>query len=74
MHSVARALERTCVHSTILKIRPCVRSRIAEKNWNMRLPGVADAQELKAIKKTSVTDAHRARVQDVRKSKSLSNR
>ena len=72
MHSVARALEHACVHSTILKIR--LRSRITEKNWNMRLPGVADAQELKAIKKTSVTDAHRARVQDVRKSKSLSNR
>ncbi|KAL1530082.1 hypothetical protein AB1Y20_001004 [Prymnesium parvum] len=45
-----------------------------EKNWNMRLPGVSDAQEMKAIKKTSVTDAHRIRMQDVRKSKSLSNR
>ena len=40
----------------------------------MRLPGIADTQELKAIKKNTVTDAHKSRVQDVRKSKSLSNR
>lgn len=41
-----------------------------EKNWNMRLVGVGDhLAELKVIKKTTVTEAHKQRVNDVRRSK-----
>ena len=43
-----------------------------EKNWNMRLVGVGDsAAEIKVIKKTAVTDAHKGRLADVRRSKQL---
>ena len=35
---------------------------VLEKNWNMRLPGVGDTSELKAIKKTSSTEVHRQRL------------
>ena len=43
-----------------------------EKNWNMRLVGVGDsAAEIKVIKKTAVTDAHKTRLADVRRSKLL---
>ena len=45
-------------------------SRTAEKNWGMRLVGVGDSLgELKGITKTRVTEAHRGRMADVRKSK-----
>ena len=45
---------------------------IAEKNWNMRLVGVGDqCGELKVIKKTGVTEAHRTRLGDVRRSKAM---
>ena len=49
---------------------------LAEKNWNMRLVGVGDhtAGEMKIIKKTNVTDAHKTRLADVRRSKQLSHR
>ena len=40
---------------------------VLEKNWNMRLPGVGDTSELKAIKKTSSTEVHRQRLQMVRR-------
>jgi len=41
-----------------------------EKNWNMRLVGVGDnLAELKVIKKTTVTEAHKGRLADVRRSK-----
>ena len=43
---------------------------VAEKNWNMRLVGVGDnLAELKVIKKTAVTEAHKGRLADVRRSK-----
>ena len=38
-----------------------------EKNWNMRLPGIGD-NELRVIKKSSTTEAHRHRSQLVRRS------
>ena len=42
----------------------------AEKNWNMRLVGVGDnLADLKVIKKTAVTEAHKGRLADVRRSK-----
>ena len=48
---------------------------IAEKNWNMRLVGVGDhLGDLKVIKKTHVTEAHKGRLADVRKSKQLNHR
>ena len=38
----------------------------AEKNWNMRLVGVGDnLADLKVIKKTAVTEAHKGRLADV---------
>ena len=40
---------------------------VLEKNWNMRLPGVGDTSELKAIKKTSSTEVHRQRLQMMRR-------
>ena len=40
---------------------------VLEKNWNMRLPGVGDTSELKAIKKSSSTEVHRQRLQMVRR-------
>ena len=41
-----------------------------EKNWNMRLVGVGDhLGDLKVVKKTHVTEAHKVRLADVRKSK-----
>lgn len=53
--------------------RPCAHSicaHTAEKNYNMRLVGVGDHMgELKDIKKTTATDAHKARLADVRRSK-----
>jgi histone H3/H4 len=46
-----------------------------EKNWNMRLLGVGDhVPELKQIKKTTVTEAHKNRLADVRRSKLLNHR
>ena len=47
---------------------------MTEKNWNMRLVGVGDhVGELKVIKKTTVTDAHKGRLADVRRSKQLAH-
>ena len=41
-----------------------------EKQWNLRLVGVGDSLgELKVIKKVTVTEAHKGRVNDVRRSK-----
>lgn len=41
-----------------------------EKNWGMRLVGVGDSLgDLKVINKTRMTEAHKGRLADVRKSK-----
>ena len=43
---------------------------VLEKNWNMRLVGVADnLADLKVIRKSGMTDGHKVRLADVRKSK-----
>ena len=48
----------------------CLPSARAEKNWNMRLVGVGDnLADLKVIKKPHVTEAHKLRLADVRRSK-----
>lgn len=45
-------------------------SVLTEKNWGMRLVGVGDSMgELKVIKKSTVTEAHKSRLADVRRSK-----
>ena len=57
------------LHSCLLLLSCCAfLTSIAEKNWNMRLVGVGD-NELKVIKKTTVTEAHKGRLNDVRRSK-----
>ena len=40
-----------------------------EKNHGMKLIGVGDSSDLKVIKKTAVTEAHKGRLADVRRSK-----
>ena len=59
-----------CSNKRTLIKTVCLSLASAEKNWNMRLVGVADnLADLKVIRKSGMTDGHKVRLADVRKSK-----
>ena len=76
----APLLQRPPARLALRRLRLCITAgapRRAEKNWDMRLPGVGDlAPELKSIRRqpSSQTEVHRQRLQLVRRSQARENR